>query len=147
MQDFDFKQFEPFLFLIIGLVAVIISTIKRNRSISLKDTGERVEGIIYKLEQSGNRNSDLESSSSTMDKITVRFVTKKQEWITSEIKQPFALFFTGQYKPGDKVEVYYDPTDPANFYVDTKQSELVARIVITVVGLIFCLIGLYKLCS
>ena len=145
MQDFDFKQFEPFLFLLIGLVAVLIPIIKKNPSVSLKDTGERVEGIIYKLEQGTNRNSDFEKSSSIMDKVTVRFVTKKDEWITSEVKQPFALFFTRQYKPGDKVDVYYDPINPSNFYVDTKQSELAARIIIAVVGLIFCLIGLYKL--
>jgi Protein of unknown function (DUF3592) len=145
MQDFDFKQWEPFLFLLIGLVAFLIPIIKKNRSISLKETGERVEGIIYELEQNTNHHSDADHTSSVMDKVTVRFVTKKEEWITAEIKQPFTLFFTGQYKPGDRIDVYYDPINPSNFYVDTKQSELIARVIIAIVGLFFCLIGIYKL--
>lgn len=145
MEDFNLKQFEPYLFLLTGLGVVIYALFKSNRSTNLKYTGEKVEGIVYELGQAPNSKSDFESTSPVMDKVTVRFVTKKKEWITSDLKQPFALFFTGQYKPGDKLDVYYDPGNPSNFYVDSKQSENAVRILFAVVGLTFCLIGLYKL--
>ena len=120
MQNFDFRLLEPFLYLLIGLIAVLLPIIRRNQSISLKDTGEKVEGIVYDLGRYPYRFSDFENSVSVKDKVTIRFLTKKDEWITSDLKQPFTLFFTGQYKQGDKVEVYYDPINPTNFYVDNK---------------------------
>ncbi len=80
-----------------------------------------------------------------MNKVTVRFVTKEQEWITGEMKQEFAIFFTGQYKAGETVDVYYDPAKPSNFFIETGQSENKARLFIAAIGMIFCLIGLYQL--
>jgi hypothetical protein len=47
-----------------------------------------------------------------MDKVTVGFVTKSKEWVTADIEQAFATFFTGQYKPGEKVR----STTPFKFF-------------------------------
>ena len=77
------------------------------------------------------------------DKVIIRFVTRKQEWITGPIDQDFKIFFTGQYKDGDTVKVYYNPTLPSEFYVDTKQSELVTRIIGGLTGTCLTIIGLY----
>jgi len=40
----------------------------------------------------------------------------------TDLRQDFAIYFTNQYKVGDKVSVYYDIKNPENFLVDTKQS-------------------------
>lgn len=144
MQDFDLKQLEPFFFVALGMAALFFAALKKGRASALKDTGEKVEGNIYDIEQGFGSRTGFDSSVSKSDKITVRFVTKKGEWVTSELKQPFALFFTGQYKPGDKIDVYYDPINPSAFYTDTRQSELINRVLIAFVGIIFCLIGLAK---
>ena len=82
-----------------------------------------------------------------MDKVTVRFVTKNKEWITGNLKQEFAIFFTGQYKIGESVEVYYDPKNPSDFFVDTKQSGKTGRLLLAAIGVIFFLIGVYQLFS
>lgn len=145
MQSLDFSQYEPMLFVVVGLIALLIPIIKRDSALKLKESGVKAEGIIYKQEIDSRNNSDFENSSSSMDKVIVRFVTKDSEWITSEIKQPFALFFSGQYKPGDKVDIYYDPKKPTDFHLDTKQSDLAGRILFAIIGLIFFFIGLYKL--
>ncbi len=104
------------------------------------------DGIVY--EQESNANFNLSSDTTfnrVSDRIIIRFVTQKEEWITGMIQQDFQMFYTGQYKNGDAVKVYYEPNNPSNFYVDTKQSESTARVVMAIVGLIFIIIGLYKM--
>ena len=104
----------------------------------LKQTGIPVDGIIVERDI-GN------SYYLVKDKITIRFVTLNQEWITALIDQDFQVSYTGQYKEGETVKVYYDKDNPSNFYVDTKQSELKGKLIAAVVGLAFVLCGLYEL--
>jgi len=138
-------QFEPYFFLLIGLATLLYSILKKTNRSSLKDSGEKSEGIVYELGQAPNYTTDYNRPSNVKDKVTIRFVTKKDEWITADINQPFALFFTGQYKPGKKVDVYYDRENPSTFFVDTKQSETLARVLVALIGLIFCSVSLYML--
>jgi hypothetical protein len=145
MNDLNLKQYEPYLFLAFGLLLILSAVFKKGKSTELKNTGEKVEGIIHELGQAPNYNSSIDSFSDVKDNVTVRFVTKEQEWITADVKQPFALFFTGQYKPGDKVDVFYDLKNPSNFYIDTKQSETLGRIVVAAAGIVFTSIGAYML--
>ena len=125
---------------------MVIAAFWQSSKSNLKQTGVPVEGIIFEqsFDNSFNRSFD-NFSSFTKDKITIRFVTQTGEWIMGVIKQNFGVYYTGQYKNGDAVKVYYDKDNPSNFYVDTKQSEYVGRLVIGLVGLIFLSIGLYKL--
>ena len=60
-------------------------------------------------------------------------------------KQGFQFFYTGQYKDGEKVKVFYNKEDPYHFYVDSKQSEMFGRIIGAVIGLVIIIIGLYQL--
>ncbi len=53
------------------------------------------------------------------------------------------MFYYRQYKVGDKVKVYYDKNNPSNFYVETKQSEMIGRLMFAAIGLGFFLVGLY----
>lgn len=140
MSDFDFSKLQPLIFTLLGVIVLLIAIFKRTKS-NLKTIGLRTEGIVYTLGCSNNS----DDSSNIKDKITVRFVTNKKEWITGNIKQDFAVYFTKQYKEGETVDVYYDPANPSNFYVDTKQSEITGRILFAIIGLIFCAIGLYQL--
>ncbi|HZF64052.1 MAG TPA: DUF3592 domain-containing protein, partial [Chitinophagaceae bacterium] len=80
-----------------------------------------------------------------IDKVTIRFLTLDKQWITGDLKQEFAAFFTNQYKAGDAVEVYYDPKQPSHFFVDTKQSRRTARIIFACVGIVLFAAGLYQL--
>ncbi len=141
MDQIFFVEYQPYIFLAIGLIALSLSVFWESSKSKLKQTGIPVDGTV--LEQ-GFDNS-FNSSSFTKDKIAIRFVTQTGEWITGVIKQDFQVFYNRQYKNGDTVKVFYDKANPSNFYVDTKQSELTGRLVFGLVGLIFILFGLYKL--
>lgn len=135
----------PYLFIVLGIILLLFALLKKTKTTELKHTGEKAEGIVFDLDRDSNSNRDLNFCRTVMNKVTVRFVTKNQEWITGEIKQDFSSFFTGQYKEGDKLDVYYDPQKPSDFIVITKQSEFISRLLFAAVGLILCLTGLYKL--
>lgn len=146
MKQNILSQYLPYIFFLIGLILVAVSIFYKSEKAKLKQTGLVADGIVYEQEN-GINISVLPNNSyqSANKKTTIRFVTQKEEWITGMIQQDFQMFYTGQYKNGDAVKVYYDPNNPSNFYVDTKQSEGTARFFMAITGLIFIIIGLYKL--
>ncbi len=142
MKENFLTEYYPFMYLLIGLITLAYSIFAVSKKSDLKQTGIEVDGIIYDQEQDLSYHN---SSYNIKDKITVRFVTQQQEWITAPIKQAFASFYTGQYKNGETVKVYYNKDKPTDFYVDTKQPEFLARIIFAVAGLVFISIGLSQL--
>jgi hypothetical protein len=142
MPDFNFNELQPYLFVLIGVILLLTAVFRSTKS-NLKNSGVKTEGIIYLLGYFNNAGSGTPSN--VKDKITVRFTTNKKEWITGDIEQKFAVFFTKQYKEGETVDIYYDPDNPSNFFVDTKQSETIGRLLFVVVGLAFCAIGIFQL--
>ena len=105
----------------------IAKAIFTERRAGLKQTGILVEGNIF-----------LEDGNKTP---IVRFVTLDKEWITAALDQPFAISYTRQYFNEQPVNVYYSKDDAKKFYVDTKQSELIGRIVAIVAGVLLCVYG------
>lgn len=134
----------PYLFIFIGLVAIVLPFLKStdNKSL-LKNSGEHVEGIIFRIDGSQNRSTT--SLGMHNSEVQVRFVTKSMEWITAPLRQDFQVSFSGQYKQGDKVDVYYNPSSPNEFFVDSKQNPLFGKLIFIVVGLVLIVIGLWKL--
>jgi hypothetical protein len=145
MPDFDLNTLQPFIFILVGIVLLLMAVLKKATKANLKQSGLKTEGIVYGLERQTDSTSPISDSSNVKDKVIVRFVTNNEEWITGDIKQEFAAFFTGQYKEGQKLDVYYDPKNPSDLFVDTKQCEIIGKILFVIVGLASCLIGLYKL--
>jgi hypothetical protein len=145
MQDFDLKEWQPYIFILLGLGSILLSIFKKSDKTALKVTGHKAEGIIFALGYSSDNYSSSTQSSNVKDKVTIRFVTKDNQWITGDLKQDFAVFFSKQYKEGDAVDIYYDPLQPSNFFVDTKQSDAIARKFFTVIGFILCAVGIYQL--
>lgn len=140
------SEYLPYLFLGMGLMAIAVSILYTSKNVNLKTNGISVEGIVYEQDYENTSffsASDIDSPN-IKDKITVRFLTRKDEWITGAIKQDFALFYN-QYKDGETVKVYYQEDNPSNFYVETGQSEFLGRLFIAFVGLVFTICGLYKI--
>ena len=133
----DFTQYLPYALLTFGLIAIVKSCFHVSNKSNLKETGIPVDGIVFT--QSADSVDDVNK------KVVIRFVTKNQEWITEPIKQDFQIFYTGQYKDGDHVNVFYNPAAPTEFYVDTKQSELIPRILGGLLGICLILVGLYQI--
>lgn len=136
----------PYLFIFIGLVVFVSPFLrsKDNKSL-LKNTGIKAEGIIFRIDGSQNRSTT--SLGIYNSEVQVRFVTKSMEWITAPLRQEFHVSFSGQYKQGDKVDVYYNPSSPNEFFVDSKQNPLFGKLIFIVVGLVLIVIGLWKLFS
>lgn len=144
MFDLSSAQVDSLIFFLIGLVFLIIALFMKDRLRDLKKTGIKTEGIVFKTEKQERYFNNSDRAIYINDKITIRFTTEKGEWITGEIKQPFAFYFSGQYKAGEKVVVYYDDKSPSDFYVSSGQSATMARIVFALAGLIFVIVGVYK---
>src|SRR5438309_9973496 len=49
MESLNLGQYQPYLFLFIGIIAMIISLFYKSKTENLERTGERCEGIIFKL--------------------------------------------------------------------------------------------------
>jgi len=128
----------PYILIIAGLIGALLSIFKTTKNKILIQSGQKTEGIIFDQRASSFDNNN------TNDKVVVRFVTDKQEWITKEIDQDFAVFFTGQYKKGDRITIFYDRNNPNNFYVANKQSETIGRVFLFVVGVTIAAVGLYQ---
>ncbi len=140
----NLQEYYPYIFIVGGVVLLFYGLIKNNTKADLKNKGIKAEGIVFKQEyQQNSSNSNIENPL-IKDLITIRFVTLTQKWITAPINQDFQLFYNSQYKDGEAVTVYYDKDDPQNFYVVTKQSELLVRVLISCIGIIFITFGLYK---
>jgi hypothetical protein len=144
MNQDMFVEYQPYIFLAIGLIVLAISVFWVSEKSKLKQTGILVKGIVFEQGVDKNYNHSFDNSS-VKDKIVIRFVTQNQESITGIIKQYFAIFYTRQYKTGETVEVYYDKDNPSNFYVDSKQSDFLGRLIGSLAGLIFVLFALYKI--
>ncbi|MFT3701163.1 MAG: DUF3592 domain-containing protein [Agriterribacter sp.] len=142
MSDIISPEILSYIIMAIGLALISYSILRKTKKDELKRTGIKTEGIILELGFSSNYTSD--ASYSVPDKITIRFLTKTQEWITRDISQDFAAYYN-QYTPGEKIVLYYDESNPDNFYVETKQSELTARIILAIAGLIILLWGIYRM--
>ena len=145
MLDFDLTDLQPYLLILVGCVLVLVAIFKKETKPELKLTGVKADGIVFALESKSNSGGFLSGTANMKDKVTIRFVTQKQEWITEDINQDFATFFTKQYKEGEAVEVYYDPNNPSTFFVNTKQSDKLGRLLFAIVGIVFCTAGIYQL--
>jgi hypothetical protein len=144
MPSLHLELYQPYLLLLVGFVFMIISLLyKASKTENLDKTGERCEGIIFKLDYS-NTGSSL-TGSAIKDKITVRFVTNKNEWITEDLQTDFVIAYSGQYKEGEKVAVIYNPENPSEFTIETKQSQSIGRLIFFFVGLFFVGLGIYEL--
>lgn len=88
------QEFLPYFLILFGIVAILLPFFTKSSNKNLKETGVPSDGIIFKQEKS--RLVDIDGNRSFIkDKITVRFLTKKDEWITAELSQDFMIAFTG----------------------------------------------------
>jgi len=142
------NNFTPYITLVIGSAFLLFGLLKTDKKAKLRQTGQKVEGIVFdkqradRLPVSTELIDDLQDFS---DKIIIRFVTDELLWVTAPMNQDFQVLFPFQYKPGDKVTVYYDKDNPNIFYVDSKQSAIIGRLAMLVIGIGLIVTGLSML--
>jgi Protein of unknown function (DUF3592) len=132
------------IFILLGLACFATSVFATTSYKKLNQSGLSAEGIIYKLELDNSSTGSTGYSGKLKDKITVRFLTSDNVWVTGEAKSQFLISFTGQYKEGAPVKIKYNPDQPEEFILVTRQSEITGRLMIIVVGILFITVGLYQ---
>jgi len=143
MDSLNFTLFLPYVFVIVGIGIIVVAAFSKSGTERLTRTGELCDGIIFKLGYKDD-NAFNRTDSITKDKITVRFVTKKQEWITEDLNTDFMVTWTGQFKEGQQVQVLYDPNNPSDFTILNNQSPRLRKLIMILAGFIFLAIGIYK---
>jgi len=135
---------QTIIFCLFGVALIIISIFTSSANKKFKESGITVDGIIFSLGENSNRMSSDNYSTNVKDKITVRFLTVDNVWVTEQFKTNFLIAYTGQYKEGESVKVTYDPQNPSNFMIASKQSEKIGRLLFAVIGLLFLAVGIFK---
>lgn len=132
------------ILLLLGLAFITISLYTTSAYKKLHKSGRSAEGIIFKLESGDTFTGTSDFSGNAKNIITVRFLTSESLWITGQVKSQFLISYTGQYKEGEKVQVKYNPDQPAEFILETRQSETTGRIIVFAAGLIMMASGIYQ---
>jgi hypothetical protein len=101
------------------LFVIIFSSafyIFRKRKRYLLKYGVKVEGVVFRID----REAGPEMNDRGYYIPVIRFETKQGEWIT----EPTQGFHTSiaSHEEGDKVEVYYDPSDPKEFEIKRMET-------------------------
>ena len=84
-------------------------------SLSKIDNWTFTEGIIFKVDREiftwGNRERKIT--------LTIRFMTKKSEWITGEpLAYTYIYFSFSNFEMNKKVDVFYNPNNPQEFVLN-----------------------------
>ena len=117
--------------LFIGTVLIWLSIKNQSKYKQLLNSGERSEGIVFDLGK--NKNSD-----SNAQYPIIRFLTKKEVWITKRVDLGISF---STYKQGDKVSVIYNPEKPEEFMLESKW-QMIASQVLLALGIISLVVGI-----
>ena len=124
---------EVILFLI-GIALTFYSVNKYFKGKSLLSKGIIVKGVVFKKERELNMSGEYETVE------TIRFLTKKDEWITEKLS-PSLLSLRNE---GDKIEVIYKPEDPREFDINSSISLVLIPLASIAIGLTLILFSVSK---
>jgi hypothetical protein len=94
---------------LVGVALIIFGYYKRNERRKIMETGIKVEGIAFGIDE-----EFINQSWSYYP--VVRYSTLEKEWVTERYN--IASSLSSYYKQGDKVSVIYDSNDSKKFIID-----------------------------
>jgi hypothetical protein len=120
-----------------GACCIYVFLERSKREHYLRKKGVRAEGIIFDFADTDQDFTNSSGSSTAYP--VIRFVTQSGEWITKQY-----TITHSSLRQGDKVTVYYDTTNPREFYVEIGGiGALLPAILVT--GIAATGFGLYNL--
>ncbi len=127
--DLNSPEMQAILLLLMGIVFIVGSSVMKKKKRKILENGIETEGVIFQMSNDGSFNNDSYP--------IIRFITKKQEWITEQydVSGPFLN------KPGKKITVVYNPDNPKEFVVKTAPDFLLVLNFFIVIGFILLIIG------
>lgn len=140
-------EYIPYLLLLAGSILIAVAFLYDPPVNVLTKTGILTEGVVFSKEYDGHieRPTVYPLEYTVYSKLTIRFTTKDQEWITADRSPEFSNHYSGQFKEGDRVQLYYEEQNPRNFYVVAKQSITLKRILGALIGVGLLTVGIFRL--
>lgn len=111
---FVMDNIDILIYILIAAIAVVIVVSLILKRKKLLAAGIQAEGVVFQLNYVNDISVDTSSGSTGMYYPVIRFLTKENEWITQQYD---IGRYPSVYKEGDKVVIFYDPTDPTNFII------------------------------
>ena len=131
------------LFSLVGSALVLTALLIKKKNKPFYENALQAEGTIIDLSVRTPRPFKIKPySEPAYSQVTIEFVTNNDQIIQSDIDTNLTIFYTGQYKKGDKVKLLYNPEKPTEFVVNTSQSTTMARLLFVFVGLFLLLTGI-----
>lgn len=122
--------------IVAGLCCIYFFMRKSKKGDGLRKSGIRAEGVISDF---ANNDQGTGHSSGNHSYPVIRFVTQSGEWITGKYNITHSSL-----RQGDKVTVYYDHSNPSEFYVEMGGAASLLPAIL-VLGIVAIGYGLYRL--
>ena len=112
------NEFSYLIVIGIGLVATIVGYKKKKEIKRLRQSGVKVDGVVFKLEYE----AFSPSSNDYLYYPVVRYLTVEKEWVTE--KYMFGSY-PSKYNEGDTVPIIYNRENIKEFIIDDNSSKLI----------------------
>ena len=136
------------VFSLVGITLVITGIFAKNKPKPFFDIALQAEGTVIDVGIRQPRPFKIRRfSEPAYTAVTIEFLTKSCQSVQGDIDTNLNLFYSGQYKIGDKINLLYNPEKPAEFIVSSLQSTKTAQFIMIVTGLFLMLTGIGMILS
>lgn len=131
------------VFSLAGIVLIVIVIFTKHKPQAFFHNALQTEGTVIDLSIGQPRPfKKRRFSEPAYTQVTVEFMTTANQPVQVEIDTNLTLFYSGQYKIGDKVNLLYNSEKPTDFIVTSLQSTKTAKLIMIVTGLFLMLTGI-----
>lgn len=135
-------------FSLVGITLVIIGIFAKQKPKPFFDLALQAEGTVIDVGIRQPRPFKIRRfSEPAYTEVTVEFLTDSCQSVQGDIATNPTLFYSGQYKIGDKVNLLYNPEKPTEFIVTSLQSTKTAKLIMILTGLFLMLTGIGMILS
>lgn len=140
----DLQALTPYILIALGCLTIVIPFVKKFPAQMPPPSWLHSDGIVFQLGYK-DENAAQSMDTITKNKITIRFLTQKQEWITEDLNTDGMILYMGQFKTGQAVDVVYNPDNPVEFTIVTNQSPTMQKLFWVLAGAVCLGVGVYQL--
>lgn len=133
-------ELYPYLLFFIGTALLLYSLFYQFKSDDLLKTGILAEGTVFAIDEINT----IENHKKHYQDVTIRFLTADNEWITAKYNTDLQISYPGQYFSGETVSIKYNPENPQDFIILSKQSHTFAKLFFAIIGVVLMIYGIYQ---
>ena len=131
------------VFSLVGITLILIGIFAKQKPKFFFDNALQAEATVIDVGIRQTRPFKIRRfSEPAYTAVTIEFMTKSCQSVQGDIDTNLTLFYSGQYKIGDKVNLLYNPEKPTEFIVTSLQSTKTTKLIMIVTGLFLMLTGI-----